>query len=202
KTTGKPVFEFSDNDDDELSGKKVVGYMAYFEYQNGFKKVLYWSKEKMLKHADQFSKAFSKDAVDSPYPNKCKVSFADYEAGKYPKADDWKYSSFWYKDFNAMALKTLIRQLISKWGIMSIDLQKAFDADTETLEKENDILPESPAEDQFFGNPEGLEKPDVVEVEEKVVPKSARGRKKKEVSIEDENPNALQDGFFEGGVAE
>ena len=38
-----------------------------------------------------------------------------------------KYSSFWFKDFDGMALKTMLRQLISKWGIMSIDLQKAID---------------------------------------------------------------------------
>jgi recombination protein RecT len=41
----------------------------------------------------------------------------------------WKYSSFWYKDFDGMACKTMLRQLISKWGLMSIDMQKAYEAD-------------------------------------------------------------------------
>ena len=52
----------------------------------------------------------------------------------------WKYSSFWYKDFDAMACKTMLRQLISKWGIMSIELQKAFNAD-EAVIKDN-LTPE------------------------------------------------------------
>ena len=41
----------------------------------------------------------------------------------------WKYSSFWYKDFDAMAYKTMLRQLISKWGIMSTELQTAMEND-------------------------------------------------------------------------
>ena len=41
----------------------------------------------------------------------------------------WKYSSFWYKDFDGMAYKTMLRQLISKWGVMSIDMQTALDSD-------------------------------------------------------------------------
>ena len=47
------------------------------------------------------------------------------EQGKIPEKDLWKYSSFWFKDFDGMAHKTMLRQLISKWGTMSIDLQKA-----------------------------------------------------------------------------
>jgi len=37
--------------------------------------------------------------------------------------------TFWEKDFDAMAYKTMLRQLISKWGVMSIDLQTAIEAD-------------------------------------------------------------------------
>ena len=70
--------------------------------------------------------AFSKEATSGRYP---KVSFADYEAHNYPEKDEWLYSSFWYKDFDGMAHKTMLRQLISKWGVMSIDLQTAFDVD-------------------------------------------------------------------------
>ena len=46
------------------------------------------------------------------------------------------YSSFWYKNFDGMAYKTMLRQLISKWGVMSIDLQKAFEGDMATLDAE------------------------------------------------------------------
>ena len=48
----------------------------------------------------------------------------------------WKYSSFWYKDFDAMAMKTMLRQLISKWGIMSIDMQNAFDKDMAVIHED------------------------------------------------------------------
>jgi recombinational DNA repair protein RecT len=40
-----------------------------------------------------------------------------------------KYSSFWYKDFDGMAYKTMLRQLISKYGAMSIDMQTALNQD-------------------------------------------------------------------------
>lgn len=101
----------------------TIGYYAFFELTNGFRKAIYWSKKQMLAHADKFSQAFSKEAKGK------KVSFADYEAGNYPPDDAWMYSSFWYKDFDGMAYKTMLRQLISKWGIMSIDLQSAIDSD-------------------------------------------------------------------------
>lgn len=113
-------------DEGEREKARTVGYLASFEYLNGFTKTIYWSKEKMIAHADRYSAAFSKEATNGRYP---KVSFADYEAHNYPAKDEWLYSSFWYKDFDGMAHKTILRQLISKWGVMSIDLQTAFEAD-------------------------------------------------------------------------
>ena len=114
-------------DEDEREKAPTIGYLAMFEYLNGFRKTLYWSREKMINHADRYSPAFSKDATFGKYP---KVSFADYCAGNYPKSDEWKYSSFWYKNFDAMAYKTMLRQLISKWGIMSAEMQMAFEEDS------------------------------------------------------------------------
>lgn len=113
-------------DEADREKARTVGYLSSFEYLNGFTKTIYWSKEKMVAHADRFSAAFSKEATNGRYP---KVSFADYEAHNYPAKDEWLYSSFWYKDFDGMAHKTMLRQLISKWGVMSIDLQTAFEAD-------------------------------------------------------------------------
>lgn len=105
--------------DDELAREsaQTTGYYAMFEYHNGFKKSMYWSRAKMESHADKFSQAFSLEA------------FKNLQAGKIPQKDLWKYSSFWYKNFDDMAFKTLLRQLISKWGIMSIDLQTAIEKD-------------------------------------------------------------------------
>ena len=61
--TAKPQFKFIE-DDDLRESLPIVGYMAYFEYLNGFRKCIYWSREKMLNHADTYSQAFSKDAYD------------------------------------------------------------------------------------------------------------------------------------------
>ena len=117
-------------DEEEREKTPTIGYYAMFEYLNGFRKTMYWSKEKMLAHADRFSQAFSKDGGPFGYGGKYhRVSFADYEAGNYPQNDAWMYSSFWYKDFDGMAYKTMLRQLISKWGIMSIEMATALDSD-------------------------------------------------------------------------
>lgn len=113
-------------DEREREQLPTEGYYAFFEYINGFKKAIYWSREKMLAHADRYSAAFSAYGTTGRYP---KVSYDDYVAGKYDPKDEWKYSSFWYKDFDGMACKTLLRQLISKWGVMSIDLQNAIEKD-------------------------------------------------------------------------
>ena len=78
----------------------VIGYYAYFEMTNGYKKELYWSKEQMEAHAKRYS--------------------ASYRKG---------WSSFWTSDFDAMALKTMLRQLISKWGMMSVELETAYQND-------------------------------------------------------------------------
>ena len=130
KKTGKTVFEFIE-DDDVREGLPTVGYMAYFELVNGFRKQIYWTKGKMLSHADKYSPAFSKDGevVHTRYGEKQKVSYEDFVAGKYDQNDAWLYSSFWYKSFDEMAFKTMLRQLISKWGIMSVEMQDAFTHD-------------------------------------------------------------------------
>lgn len=89
--------------DDEIREKTAtIGYVASFTYVNGFSKTLYWSRQKMEAHALRYSKGY---AAKNGY-------------------------TFWEKDFDAMAFKTMLRQLISKWGIMSIDLQTAFEQDS------------------------------------------------------------------------
>lgn len=122
--TGKARFKFIE-DDDERDALPTVGYMAYFEYMNGFRKVLYWSKEKMMNHADTYSPAFSRKGYE------------DLLAGKVPQSEMWKYSLFWYKNFDDMAKKTMLRQLISRWGVMSIDMQTALEHD-DTITHDND----------------------------------------------------------------
>lgn len=86
----------------ERKKQKTIGYYAFFETINGFKKSMYWTKEEMEAHALQYSKG--------------------YQAKK--------GYTYWEKDFDGMALKTMFRQLISKYGIMSVELEKAFVHDT------------------------------------------------------------------------
>ena len=108
-------------DVDEREKTPTIGYYAMFEYVNGFKKVIYWSKAQMLAHADKYSPAFNK------------ASYEKLLNGEIPGRDLWKYSSFWYKDFDSMAKKTMLRQLISKWGVMSTDMVQALDTDNSVI---------------------------------------------------------------------
>ena len=111
-------------DDEQREQTPTIGYYAMFEYQNGFRKTMYWSKKKMLAHADKYSQAFNKETYEKLLK------------GEIPTGDAWKYSSFWYKDFDGMAYKTMLRQLISKWGIMSIDMQEAYDKDMAVIKED------------------------------------------------------------------
>lgn len=80
----------------EPKNDKVVGYFAMIETINGFRKVVYWTRQKVEAHAKRFSKAYNSD-----------------------------YSP-WKSDFDTMALKTLLKHLLSKYGIMSIDMEHAL----------------------------------------------------------------------------
>ena len=129
------------DDEEARENAPTIGYYAMFEYLNGFRKTMYWSKNKMLLHADRYSQAFSKDGCDinTRYGVKHKVSFEEYEAGNFPQNDAWMYSSFWYKDFDGMAYKTMLRQLISKWGIMSIEMVDAMDRDMTVINPDGTV---------------------------------------------------------------
>lgn len=113
-------------DDEVRENTPTIGYYAMFEYMNGFRKTMYWSKKKMLSHADKYSMAFNAQ------------SYKKLLDGQIPQKDLWKYSSFWYKDFDGMAYKTMLRQLISKWGIMSIEMQTAMEKDMAEIKENGD----------------------------------------------------------------
>lgn len=128
-------------DEEKREQAKTIGYYAMFEYINGFKKALYWSKKKMASHAEKYSAAFSK--------NGGLKSLELLEQGKIPQKDLWKYSSFWFKDFEAMAFKTMLRQLISKWGIMSIEMLRAYEGDMAEIREDgtNQYVDNGPEDD-------------------------------------------------------
>lgn len=97
---------------DEREALPTIGYYAFFELVNGFKKAIYWSKAQMESHALKYSQGYKKD-----------------------KEKGWSYT-FWSKDFDGMAYKTMLRQLISKWGIMSIEMQTAFEGDMAVINED------------------------------------------------------------------
>lgn len=143
--TGKPKFKFIE-DDEVRENTPVIGYMAYFEMRNGYKKKIYWTKSKMLNHADQFSQAFSKNetTINTKYGAKKKVSYEDYKKGNYDHKNEWMYSSFWYKNFDEMAKKTVIRQLLSKHGLLTDTEIQAYSSDGSSFEfsaDNNTIVP-------------------------------------------------------------
>lgn len=142
--TGRPMFEFM-SDEEAWEKAPTIGYMAFFEYLNGFTKMLYWSKDKMMRHADQYSPAFSASA------------YKKLQDGEIPNGELWKYSSFWYKDFDGMAKKTMLRQLISKWGIMSTEMVKAMDTDNSIAEISGDDIVTTPDEAIPIDQPEAVD---------------------------------------------
>ena len=99
-------------DDEQREAAPTIGYYAMFGYTNGFRKAMYWSRAKMEAHAKKYSPGYKRDLE---------------------KGTSW---TFWAKDFDAMAYKTMLRQLISKWGIMSIDLQDAIDSDMAVIRED------------------------------------------------------------------
>lgn len=87
-------------DEYEREQAETIGYYAYYVLNNGFKRAIYWSKGKMTAHAERYSPGF--------------------------KAH--KGYTFWEKDFDAMAQKTMYRQLL-KLAPMSIEMQTAVSND-------------------------------------------------------------------------
>lgn len=107
---------------------KTIGYYAHFELNNGFTKAMYWPKEKMEAHALTYSQGY-----------KAKKGY-----------------TFWEKDFDSMALKTMYRQLISKYGIMSIEMQKAFVNDM-TIQGDINAASDEGGEPIFFDSAEVID---------------------------------------------
>lgn len=103
------------DDEEERERAATIGYYAAFELVNGFRKAMYWSRKKMESHALRYSMGY-----------KAKKGY-----------------TFWEKDFDAMACKTMLRQLIGKWGIMSIDIQQAFEGDQAVIDDSGNRYPDA-----------------------------------------------------------
>lgn len=101
----------------DLSGEKtsdtVIGYFAHFELQNGFKKTLYMTKEEMIEWADKYAPSYDKSKKSGGTP--------------------------WYKEFDKMAIKTVLRRLIGTYGPMSVQMQKAFEIESTPAKVDREI---------------------------------------------------------------
>lgn len=108
---------------------KVIGYFAHIELLNGFRKTLYSTVEEIAKHAKKYAPTL-KSSNDITVERLVKL------AGKEPTGIGW------IGDFDSMAIKTVLRELLSKYGYLSIEMQNAIVQDIETdirSEKDNAI---------------------------------------------------------------
>ena len=118
-----------DFDPEKRVSDVVIGYCGHFELLNGFKKTVYWTKQEVENHRIKHNKMKDKKTL----------------------------SGVWASDYDSMACKTVLRNLLSKWGILSIEMQTAeirdertMDLDTET----NEIKIVEPVFEQTEGTPQ------------------------------------------------
>lgn len=104
--TGELEFEMVADRED----KPIIGYAAFFRLANGFEKTIYWSKEKMERHAQRYSQTYGS------------------------KYESTRNSSKWATDFDAMAQKTIIKALLSKYAPLSVDMRTAVESDQAVID--------------------------------------------------------------------
>lgn len=121
-----------DFDPEKRVSDVVIGYCGHFELLNGFKKTVYWTKQEVENHRMKHNKMKDKKTL----------------------------SGVWASDYDSMACKTVLRNLLSKWGILSIEMQTAeirdertMDLDTET----NEIKIAEPVFEQSEGTPQNFD---------------------------------------------
>lgn len=106
-------------------GLPVIGYYAAYELINGAVKFVYWPKDQVENHATTYSASYRNDKK--------------WNSNK----------SFWSKNYNEMAKKTVLKQLITKWGIMSVEMEKSIEADQAVIGEDGtksyiDNVPDEP----------------------------------------------------------
>lgn len=106
--TGEFNFKFIEDINQRLEAK-TIGYASYIEFTNGFRNTLYMTKEQVLDHAEKYSQSYGTD-LKKGYSN-----------------------SNWSKNFDAMALKTVLKLNLSKFGALSVSVQKALQIDGSSI---------------------------------------------------------------------
>ena len=105
------------NFDGKKKSDKVVGYFAHIELLNGFQKTLYADVLEIAKHAKKYSPLLR-------YDKRTPEELAKL-AGKDATGIGWT------GDFDSMALKTVLRDLLSKYGYLSIEMMDVVSKDKE-----------------------------------------------------------------------
>lgn len=130
-------------DDDLRDTLKTVGYASYIEFNNGFRNTLYMSVKQVQAHAQKYSKSFG-----------------------YKK-------SVWTENFEAMALKTVLKLNLAKFGALSVDFEKALQLDGTTINKvqdngtlEAEYIDNGDDKIKVLGNPDERDKPTTKEMQE------------------------------------
>lgn len=100
---------------------EVIGYVGFFELLNGFKKTVYWTKQEIESHRIKNSKAYDKE----------------------------KLSGAWVDNYDSMAIKTVLRNMLSKWGLLSVEMQSAITSDEKVfrVDENNDLIEETDLSD-------------------------------------------------------
>lgn len=108
----------------EATSDRVIGYFAHFELMNGFSKTLFMSKEQMASFALKYAAPYKPRKNFTPPTLDALIDMAQQQASNGPGQ-----GVGWNGDYNAMATKTVLRHLLSKWGYLSIEMMNAFTMD-------------------------------------------------------------------------
>ena len=106
---------------------KIIGYFCYYKLTNGFKKTLYMSVEDMAKYAKRYSPSLGKGTSVEDLIKLANTEQAGKQVG-------------WMGNFNDMALKTVTRRLLSKFGYLSVEMQGAISDEIAVDEKRNELI--------------------------------------------------------------
>lgn len=123
KLTGEIAF------DGEKTSDKIIGYFCYFELLNGFSKTLYVTVEDMAAYAKRYSPSVKYETTVAQLIAKANDGIIGKKVG-------------WEGNFNDMAIKTVVRRLLSKYGYLSVEMQNAItrDAEDEAMSNRNEAL--------------------------------------------------------------
>lgn len=132
----------------------IVGYVAYLELLNGFRKMSYWSVEEINQHGLKYSQ-----------------TYANERSRAYSK---------WVTDFDAMARKTVLKLLLAKYAPMSTEIQQAITTDQAVIDAKGNVDSYIDNDAEISTLPPTDEKTETQSIAEQVIAKSEAKTKTKE----------------------